>query len=100
MFSLRNFKLVKELTNKKPQMEWLQFSNSRNSESSFIDTLIEDNKFIEEDLKIRAMVEDMLQKEFSDEIKNIKSYDFLVDSVVNKLKKQQMENTRSIENIE
>lgn len=100
MFSLRNFKLVKELTNKKPQMEWLQFSNSRNSENNFIDTLIEDNKFIEEDLKIRAMVEDMLQKEFSDEIKNIKSYDFLVDSVVNKLKKQQMENTRSIENIE
>lgn len=100
MFSLKNFKLVKELKNKKPQMEWLQFSNSRSSENSFINTLIEDNKFIEEDLKIRAMVEDMLQKEFSDEIKNIESYDFLVDSVVNKLKKQQMENTRSIENIE
>ena len=45
-------------------------------------------KIVEEDLKIRAMVEDMLEKEFSSEIKKSKQYDFLVDSVVNKLKQR------------
>ena len=36
------------------------------------------------------MVEDMLKKEFSEEITKIKSYDFLVDSVVDKLKQKQL----------
>lgn len=45
------------------------------------------------------MVEEMLEKEFSPEIRNIKSYDFLVDSVVNKLKKNQLKSVPTIKDI-
>lgn len=91
MFGLKHFKLVKKLKNIKPQLDWLQFSSSKNSKKDkLLSSIIADNKFIAEDLKIRAMVEDMLKKEFSEEITKMKSYDFLVDSVVNKLKQKQL----------
>lgn len=93
MLNLKHLKLVKELKNIKPQLSWLKFSSAEKrtkSRDEFLNSIIEDNKFIEEDLKIRAMVEDMLEKEFSKDIKNIKSYEFLVDSVINKIKMNQL----------
>ena len=33
-------------------------------------SIIENNKFVEEDLKLRAMVEDMIKAEFGDKLKN------------------------------
>lgn len=98
MFGLRNIKLVKKLKDIKPQLGWLEFSNKQQSKT--VDEIIADNKFVEEDLKIRAMVEDMLEKEFSSEIKKSKQYDFLVDSVVNKLKQKQLGNIPSLEDVE
>lgn len=102
MFNLKHFKLVKELKNIKPQANWLKFSALRKNTigSEFLDSVVADNKFVQEDLKIRSMVEEMLEKEFSSDIKNIKSYDFLVDSVVNKLKQKQLGNISSLEEIE
>lgn len=102
MFNLKHFKLVKELKNIKPQANWLKFSGLRQAKTrnEFLDSIIADNKFVQEDLKIRAMVEEMLEKEFSSDIKNIKSYDFLVDSVVNKLKQKQLGNISTLEEIE
>ena len=100
MFGLEKFKLVKELKNIKPQLNWLKFSSSQRQEKvqdELLNSLMEENKFIEEELRIRAMVEDMLQKEFSPEIKNSKSYDFLVDSVVSKLKQKQLGNIEDLE---
>lgn len=92
MFNLNKFKFVKELKNNKPQSNWLQFINEKNSKitnDEFLNSIIEENKFVQEELKLRAMVEDMLVQEFSESIKSIKSYDFLVDSVVNRLKEKQ-----------
>ena len=104
MFGLKHFKLVKELKNIKPQLGWLRFSSSNikdRKRDEFLESVIADNKFIEEDLRIRKMVEEMVQKEFSSNIKNIKSYDFLVHSVVNKLKLKQLGNiSSSLEDIE
>lgn len=100
MFGLKHFKIVKKLTNIKPQIEWLKFSmpnNSLKTRNKFLEEVIADSKFVQEDLKIRAMVEEMLQKEFSSEIKNIKSYDFLVDSVVNRLKNNQLKTSLPVE---
>ena len=48
MFNLRQFKLVKELKNKKPQMSWLKFSNSQNRNDEFLNSVIADNKFVQE----------------------------------------------------
>ncbi|MCD7879070.1 MAG: hypothetical protein LUG16_03955 [Candidatus Gastranaerophilales bacterium] len=96
MFNLKKFKLVKELTKIKNQALLLNFSGLKRSDKArdeLISEIINDNKFVEEDLRLHAMVEDMLEKEFSPEIKNLKSYNFLVDSVVNKLKQKQLGDT-------
>lgn len=103
MFNLKQFKIVKELKNIKPEFKWLQFVNKKsagNSKEELLSSLMEENKFIEEDLKIRAMVEEMLVQEFSESVKSLKSYDFLVDSVVNKIKEKQLGDVSSLEEIE
>lgn len=100
MFNLKKYKIVKELKNINQQMNWLQFSFTRKNNNELFNSIINENKFIEEDLKIRAMVENMLKKEFSNEIKNIKNYDFLVDSVVNRIKLNQMKDISSTEELE
>lgn len=101
MFNLKRFKLVKELKNVKPQLNWLQFSRSRTtSKDALLDSLIAENKFVEEDLKIRAMVEDMIKKEFPERLKDKRSYDFLVDSVVNKLKQKQLGKNIPLQEVE
>lgn len=103
MFNLKRFKLVKELKNTKPQLNWLQFSLSRktsNSKDELLNSIISDNKFVAEDLKIRAMVEDMIRKEFPERLKDKKNYDFLVDSVVNKLKQKQLGKIEPLQEVE
>jgi len=98
MFNLKQFKLVKQLKTK-PQAGWLSFSSLRKTQTQneFLNSVINDNEFVKEDLKLRAMVEEMLQKEFPDRIKDKKNYDFLVDSVVNKLKQKQLGNVSPLE---
>lgn len=80
-------------------MGWLRFASSKKSQSrnEFIESVISDNKFVQEDLKIRAMVEDMIKKEFPERLQNKESYEFLVDSVVNKLKQKQIKDLSPIE---
>lgn len=91
MFGIKNLKLVKELKNIKPHLKWLQFSNTeQNNQKEFFESIIADNKFVKEDMKIRTMVKDIIRKEFGESIEKSKDYDFLVDSVVDKLKKQQL----------
>ncbi len=103
MFNLKHFKLVKELKNVKPQINWLRFSSSQNTKDTkdkLFNSIIANNKFVNEDLKLRAMVETMLVKEFTEDIKKIKSYDFLVDSVVSRLKNKQLGDVPSLQEIE
>lgn len=92
MFNLKGFKLVKDVKGKSTKSGLLQFSAANSNNKELLDSIISSSSFVKEDLKIRAMVEDMLRKEFSEDIKNIKDYDFLVDSVVNKLKSKQLGN--------
>ena len=96
MFNVNKQNKTKETKNGKSKSNWLQFS-STGKKDELLASLMSDNKFIQEDLKLRAMVEDMLQKEFSEDIKNIKDYVFLVDSVVNKLKQKQLGNISDTE---
>ena len=100
MFNLKQFKLVKELKSAKPQWKWLHFSGAKNTKDELLNSLIADNKFIEEDLRIRAMVEDMIKREFPERLKDEKQYNYLVDCVVNKLKRQQLGKIQNLEEIE
>ena len=99
MFNLKHFKLVKKLRNVQPNISWLNFSESRQTSDrdKFLNSLIDENKFVAEDMKIRAMVEDMIKREFPERLQNRESYEYLVDSVVNKLKQQQMGDISEIE---
>jgi len=93
MFSLKDLKLVKDLKNIKPRLKWLMFSQVQDYKinSNYIEMICADiDKSVEQDdLRLRNMVMEMLVKEFSPDIKNLKSYDFLVDAVVYNLKKKQ-----------
>lgn len=103
MFDLKNVKLVNKLSNAKFKLGWFKSTNpieADKSRKALIDEITQDNKFVQEDAKLRAMVEEMLEKEFSSDIKNIKSYDFLVDSVVNRLKKKQLNSVPVIKSID
>ncbi len=99
MFNLNDLKIVKELKNKKSKTDFVQYS-AKNNKDALLESVLSENKFLQEDMKLRAMVEDMLQKEFTSKIKNIKDYDFLVDSVVNKLKAKQLGNVSEEEDID
>ena len=103
MFGIKNVKLVKKLSNTDFRLGWFKFTNPIDSDKSrkaLIEEISQDNKFVQEDAKLRAMVEEMLEKEFSSDIKNMKSYNFLVDSVVNKLKKKQLNKVPVIKSID
>lgn len=99
MFNLKHFKLVKKLRNVQPNINWLNFSESRQTSErdKFLNSLIDENKFVAEDMKIRAMVEDMIKKEFPERLQNKESYEYLVDSVVDKLKQQQIGDISELE---
>jgi len=89
-----NFKRTEENNNnsdeKNIKQELLKYSASKDK-SSTLNSIAAESGFIKEDLKIRSMVIKALEKEFGKEIKNIKNYDYLVDSVVNRLKKKQLD---------
>lgn len=89
MFNLNRFKDGNNSDDKNIREKWLKFSNNAKKDE-LLEALAVDNKFIRDDLKIRAMVIDMLDKEFGKNIRTLKSYDFLVDTVINKLKKNQL----------
>ena len=99
MFSLKNFKLVNKLKDT-TKLNWLTFSNKNKiKKNDYMSSIIADNKFVEEDLRLRAMVEDMIKAEFGDKLTNHTEYEFLVDSVVNKLKQQQLGKIEPLEEI-
>lgn len=94
MFSFKNFKLVKEIKNIKPRLKWLLFSQMQDYKmnSNYLDLVNPENNYTstQADAKLQAIVQDALIKEFSPEIKKMKSYNLLVDAVVHNLKKKQM----------
>ena len=97
MFNLKDLKIVKELKSISPKLKWLMFSQVQDYKinSNYIDMICTDKaKDINSDNeKLECMVREMLIKEFSPDIQNMKSYDFLVDAVMHNLKKKQLANT-------
>jgi len=94
MFNLKDLKIVKELKNISPKLKWLMFSQVQEYKinSNYIDMICNDKekKLNEDSEKLESMVKEMLIKEFSADIQNMKSYEFLVDAVVHNLKKKQL----------
>lgn len=94
MLNLKNLKIVKEIKNIKPRLKWMLFSQIQDYKmhSNYMDLINPQNDFTsaQADEKLQTIVKEALIKEFSPEIKNLKSYNLLVDAVVHNLKKKQM----------
>lgn len=92
MFNLKNLKIVRELRSIKPKLKWLMFSQMQDYKvnSKYIDMICTDNDAQTANDKLEAIVRESLIREFSPEIQNMKSYEFLVDAVVHNLKKKQL----------
>lgn len=92
MFNLKNLKIVKELKSIKPRLKWLMFSQMQDYKvnSKYIDMICNDSDVVTANDKLEAIVRESLIREFTPEIQNMKSYEFLVDAVVHNLKKKQL----------
>lgn len=92
----KNLKLVKTVKNLSPKLKWFMFKSIQDYKigSRYIDYLIpEENKGINKDNeRLENMVRETLVKEFGSKVKDMKSYDLLVDAVVHNLKKKQLKN--------
>lgn len=100
----KNLKFVKTIKNLSPKLRWFMFKSIQDYKigSKYIDYLIPDNKKgVERDNeRLEKMVEESLVKEFGQKVKDMKSYNLLVDAVVHNLKKKQLKGLDNIENIE
>ncbi len=94
MLNLKKLKLVKDWKAVKPRFKWLMFSQIQDYKinSNYVDLICSDREksFNYDNDRLESMVRETLIKEFTPEIQNIKSYDFLVDAVVHNIKKKQL----------
>jgi len=95
----KNLKFVKTIKNLSPKLRWFMFKSIQDYKigSKYIDYLIpDDNKGIEKDSeRLENMVKETLIKEFGPNVKDMKSYNLLVDDVVHNLKKKQLKGLNS-----
>lgn len=101
--NFKNFKLVKTLKSISPKLKWAMFSSLQDYKigSRYIDYIIPEAKSINEDNeRLEKMVRDTLIKEFSPKIKDMKSFDLLVDATVHRIKQKQLKDMDNLEETE
>lgn len=92
MFNPKNLKIVKTITKlKRPHLNWIMFSKIRDYKikSSYVDLICNSTSnegVITSESALRTMVEETLMREFTSNIKNLKSYDLLVNAVIENIK--------------
>lgn len=91
----KNLKLVQKLVKVSPRLKWLMFDQVQDYKinSEYIDMICSDveKEVNSDEQRLEAMVRESLIKEFSPNVENMKSYEFLVDAVVHNLKKKQLQ---------
>lgn len=99
----KNLKIVKKMAQFSPKLKWLMFNQLQDYKinSEYINMICSDDskKINSDDSRLEAMVRESLVKEFSPNVKNLKSYELLVDAVVHNLKKKQLQATGSEDDI-
>ena len=102
--NLKKFKIVRTLKDFNfAKLKWAMYNQLKEYKiaSRYIDYLIPERKNINADNeKLEKMVRDTLLKEFSPKLKDMKSFDLLVDATVHNLKLQQMKAMGDWEDIE
>lgn len=95
----KNLKIVQKLSKLSPKLKWLMFNQLQDYKinSEYINMICSDGSkgVNSDDSRLEAMVRESLVKEFSPNVKSMKSYELLVDAVVHNLKKKQLQATDS-----
>lgn len=101
--NFKNFKIVRKIGNLSNKLKWFMFKGMQSYKirSRYIDYLIPEpkNSAANQDAILENMVKEALAAEFSSSVKDLKSYNLLVDAVVHKLKKKQLEAVSGTEEI-
>ncbi len=97
----KNLKLVQKLKeNVSPKLRWLSFSNKNNlnkNSAQYIQSLSGvELKSMQEAKELEMMVRNQLKEEFPG-IENKKSYELLVDAIMNNIMKKQLEETENLD---
>lgn len=92
--NFKNLKIVRKLKDISPKLKWAMFAGLQDYKigSKYIDYIIPDNrkKIASDNEKLEKMVRDTLIKEFSSKVKDMKSFDLLVDATVHNIKQKQL----------
>ncbi|MBR1423943.1 hypothetical protein IJ579_00080 [bacterium] len=101
MFSrFKNLKLVQKLRETvSPRLRWLSFANSVTNKSSadYLQSVSGvELQSMQEAKELEMMIREQLKKEFPG-IENKKSYELLVDAVMNNMMKKQLEETENLD---
>lgn len=96
----KNLKLVQKLKESvSPRLRWLSFANKSNAKYSekYIESISGvELKSIQEAKEMEMMIREQLKKEFPG-IENKKSYELIVDAVMNNMMKKQLEETEHLD---
>ncbi len=98
----KNLKIVKQLRESvSPKLRWLAFSNKNKLDKSTVDYLesisgVDGLGTFSDNSELEAMVRSQLKEEFPG-IENKKSYELLVDAVMNNIMKKQLQATDNLD---
>src|SRR5574344_162800 len=98
----KNLKIVQKFKETvSPKLRWLAFSNKNKLDKSTTDYLesisgVGNLKSLSDEQELEAMVRSQLKEEFPD-IESKKSYELLVDAVMHKKKKKQLQATDNLD---
>ena len=93
---IKNLKIVKQLKESiSPKMRWLDYANRTQLDKSTTDYLeaisgVDNLKSVSDNQELEAMVRAQLKEEFPN-IESMKSYELLVDAVMNNIMKKQLQ---------
>jgi len=99
---IKNLKVVKKLRETvSPNLRWLAFSNKNKLDKSTTEYLesvsgVDGLGMFSDNTELEAMVRSQLKKEFPG-IENKKSYELIVDAVMNNIMKKQLQATDNLD---
>ena len=96
---IKNLKLVSKVNQVSPKLKWLMYDGMKDYKinSDYLEMLTGEKSSGYSHAKIEAMVRDMITREFSDKVKDKKSFEMLVDATVHRIKVKQLEAMGALE---
>lgn len=90
---IKNLKIVSKANETAPKLKWLMYDGIKDYKinSKYMEMITGEKESGLSHARIEAMVREILSREFSDKIKDKKSFETLVDATVHRIKVKQLE---------